>query len=220
MTERILLKNRIRCLKCNDVIESTHRHDFVWCKCKSVAVDGGLSYCKRVGVCWTDACVWDDDSGEEPKFKGQAGFIPFDNAMFDIEKDKLEDYQWEDDKLGSGGDPSDANYPDCFLDDDGYFLDEEDYKAHDPEDAKAAFEIMMKDKEFKKKYELARDLEDFVNMSNTKWDWEDEDFEDFEKASLEDLWGIWDEPHETEPKRIYTTDSPYKGPIEVDKDDK
>ena len=31
--------NQAKCLKCNDVITSSHRHDFVWCSCKSLAVD-------------------------------------------------------------------------------------------------------------------------------------------------------------------------------------
>jgi hypothetical protein len=42
-------RNRIQCLKCLDVIESTHVHDFKWCKCKSVFVDGGKDYLRRGG---------------------------------------------------------------------------------------------------------------------------------------------------------------------------
>jgi hypothetical protein len=45
MTEK-LIRNRIRCKKCQDVIESTHVHDFKYCKCNSVFVDGGLEYCR------------------------------------------------------------------------------------------------------------------------------------------------------------------------------
>ncbi len=41
--------NSIKCLNCEDVIKSTYRHDFKFCKCGSVAVDGGLDYLKRVG---------------------------------------------------------------------------------------------------------------------------------------------------------------------------
>lgn len=41
--------NRIKCLKCGDVIESFHGHDFKYCKCKSVAVDGGKNYLRRLG---------------------------------------------------------------------------------------------------------------------------------------------------------------------------
>ncbi len=33
--------NQAKCLLCGDVITSNHRHDFVRCSCKSVAVDGG-----------------------------------------------------------------------------------------------------------------------------------------------------------------------------------
>ena len=46
------MRNRIKCRKCNDIIESKSRHDFVWCKCKSVAVDGGSGngYMRRIGL--------------------------------------------------------------------------------------------------------------------------------------------------------------------------
>jgi hypothetical protein len=42
-----IFKNQIQCGKCNDVITSNSRHDFKWCSCKSVAVDGGSWYLKR-----------------------------------------------------------------------------------------------------------------------------------------------------------------------------
>lgn len=41
--------NQVKCNRCKEVITSTYRHDFVWCKCKAVAVDGGSCYVKRVG---------------------------------------------------------------------------------------------------------------------------------------------------------------------------
>lgn len=43
-----LIHNRIRCLKCGDIIESTYRHDFVQCSCGACFVDGGHDY-MRVG---------------------------------------------------------------------------------------------------------------------------------------------------------------------------
>ena len=43
----MILRNAIRCKLCGDVIESTYRHDFKWCKCGNCAVDGGKSYLKR-----------------------------------------------------------------------------------------------------------------------------------------------------------------------------
>jgi hypothetical protein len=49
-----IVSNKIRCRKCDDVIESTHRHDFKWCKCGAVAVDGGKSYLKRCGDDWEE----------------------------------------------------------------------------------------------------------------------------------------------------------------------
>lgn len=42
--------NKIRCKKCGDIIESKTPHDFKYCKCKSVAVDGGKEYLRRCFV--------------------------------------------------------------------------------------------------------------------------------------------------------------------------
>jgi hypothetical protein len=42
-----LKKNMIRCLSCNDIIESAHTHDYKTCGCGSVSIDGGLEYAKR-----------------------------------------------------------------------------------------------------------------------------------------------------------------------------
>ncbi len=41
--------NKIQCKKCGDIIESTDVHDLKYCSCKSVAVDGGPEYMKRIG---------------------------------------------------------------------------------------------------------------------------------------------------------------------------
>ena len=41
--------NKIKCKKCGDIIESKTRHDFKRCTCKSVAVDGGHDYLRRIG---------------------------------------------------------------------------------------------------------------------------------------------------------------------------
>ena len=44
-----ILHNRIRCKKCGEVIESFTVHDFKWCSCGAVAVDGGKDYLRRCG---------------------------------------------------------------------------------------------------------------------------------------------------------------------------
>lgn len=44
-----LIFNAVQCVKCDDVVVSTHRHDFRSCKCGAIAVDGGLDYTKRCG---------------------------------------------------------------------------------------------------------------------------------------------------------------------------
>lgn len=42
-----IIKNAARCTHCGDIIESKSVHDFRWCSCKTVAVDGGHCYLKR-----------------------------------------------------------------------------------------------------------------------------------------------------------------------------
>lgn len=44
-----IIRNSAKCLKCGDEIVSTDVHDFKWCSCKNIAVDGGNEYLKRVG---------------------------------------------------------------------------------------------------------------------------------------------------------------------------
>jgi hypothetical protein len=44
-----LLSNKAQCRKCGDIIESKQVHDFVYCSCRTIAVDGGLEYLRRVG---------------------------------------------------------------------------------------------------------------------------------------------------------------------------
>ncbi|MEG1287596.1 MAG: hypothetical protein RSD13_06040 [Clostridium sp.] len=42
-----IILNKIRCNICDEEIESKSTHDFKFCKCKSVAIAGGLEYLKR-----------------------------------------------------------------------------------------------------------------------------------------------------------------------------
>lgn len=53
----VILRNRVKCLRCGDIIESFHRHDFKQCSCKTVAVDGGKDYLKR---CFTNECDFEE----------------------------------------------------------------------------------------------------------------------------------------------------------------
>jgi DNA-directed RNA polymerase subunit N (RpoN/RPB10) len=53
--------NRIRCLKCKEIIESKYRHDFRRCSCGAVAVDGGHDYLKRVGDCYEELSEVDNE---------------------------------------------------------------------------------------------------------------------------------------------------------------
>lgn len=55
----MILSNQIKCEACGDEPYSTHVHDFRHCKCGAVAVDGGMSYIRRVGrlECATDLSI-------------------------------------------------------------------------------------------------------------------------------------------------------------------
>ena len=41
--------NKGKCNRCGDIIESKFRHDFKWCSCDTVFVDGGKDYLRRGG---------------------------------------------------------------------------------------------------------------------------------------------------------------------------
>ncbi len=42
-------KAKIKCLKCGDIIESMFRHDFRWCSCRNIFIDGGNDYLRYGG---------------------------------------------------------------------------------------------------------------------------------------------------------------------------
>lgn len=49
MEDKKIKRSRAQCLKCNDIIESTYGHDFKYCKCKSIFLDGGKNYVRYGG---------------------------------------------------------------------------------------------------------------------------------------------------------------------------
>lgn len=44
-----IISNKIKCIKCGDIIESKSTNDYKRCSCGTVAVDGGKDYLKRIG---------------------------------------------------------------------------------------------------------------------------------------------------------------------------
>ena len=61
-----IIYNKAKCFKCGSVIESKHVHDFVWCQCGAIAVDGGKEYLKRVGN--PEDCIELSLTTEDPPF--------------------------------------------------------------------------------------------------------------------------------------------------------
>lgn len=37
---------KVKCLLCEQILQSKHRHDYVMCKCGNLSVDGGSDYLK------------------------------------------------------------------------------------------------------------------------------------------------------------------------------
>ena len=55
---KVLTRNAVKCLVCNTVLESKHRHGYVQCSCPNqTACDGGLSYNR---VCGKDLNLIED----------------------------------------------------------------------------------------------------------------------------------------------------------------
>jgi tRNA(Ile2) C34 agmatinyltransferase TiaS len=46
---RRITKNAARCKKCGVTVESKHVHDFRYCPCGAIFVDGGRDYLRRGG---------------------------------------------------------------------------------------------------------------------------------------------------------------------------
>ncbi|MFS0687792.1 hypothetical protein AB1K89_00900 [Sporosarcina sp. 179-K 8C2 HS] len=60
-----VLVNKVRCKKCDDVIESTHSYDFKRCSCGAIFLDGGTDY-QRFG--------WGMDRGEGAELEDYIDF--------------------------------------------------------------------------------------------------------------------------------------------------
>ena len=50
-TVRVLVRNAVRCIACDSILESKTRHDYVKCHCPNeTACDGGLEYQRTLAV--------------------------------------------------------------------------------------------------------------------------------------------------------------------------
>lgn len=56
---------KIKCLKCNDIIESLSVHDLKYCKCGACSIDGGNEYTRVGGD--VEYIHWVYDDGHEEK---------------------------------------------------------------------------------------------------------------------------------------------------------
>ena len=67
--------NCVQCHECGDIILSKHRHDFRFCVCTNVAVDGGAAYIRRVYKkpdSWTEISTFEELGAALQKKKDDA----------------------------------------------------------------------------------------------------------------------------------------------------
>jgi len=60
---RLIMKNRAKCRKCGDIIESFHADDYVTCTCDEIAVDGGAAL-RCYSRDWSNFVRVDDENNE------------------------------------------------------------------------------------------------------------------------------------------------------------
>ena len=53
-----LLRSQIECPSCGELVASVHRHDFRYCPCGAIAIDGGRDYLRIVGSEWRPELNW------------------------------------------------------------------------------------------------------------------------------------------------------------------
>lgn len=63
---------KIKCLKCNDIIESVSVHDFKYCKCGGCSIDGGNQYTRIGGDPEYISWVYEDGREEKINIKNNA----------------------------------------------------------------------------------------------------------------------------------------------------
>lgn len=81
-----IIHNRARCKLCGDIIESTHRHDFVTCSCGNVSVDGGHDYIRRGWM--GDRATW-ENMNEVEKYHWSPAFTTHDGHAWSLGVDLL-----------------------------------------------------------------------------------------------------------------------------------
>ena len=72
------IRNSIQCKKCGDIISSFSTHDFKYCLCHSVAVDGGFDYMRVTGspVDYIDLSIFENESGKVGRVTDRNKFVP------------------------------------------------------------------------------------------------------------------------------------------------
>jgi len=92
--EKVLLRNSLRCMRCDTEIISRHKHDFVCCNCEEngICVDGGITYQRIVlkgdTYMYQNTSVYDDGK-HETRRNNMCWGVNFDKLM-----NRLPETEW------------------------------------------------------------------------------------------------------------------------------
>lgn len=73
--KEVILSNQVECLECGDKPFSSTVHDFKYCKCRAIAVDGGREYLRRAGTGVRQGYKDLSISWPEPRYKAMVELL-------------------------------------------------------------------------------------------------------------------------------------------------
>lgn len=82
----MIFRNAAECRLCGDTIESVHRHDFKYCKCGEIFVDGGKEYIRCGGKDLNNIIDRSEQEDWEIRELGAQVFYFWQNPFKDLEE--------------------------------------------------------------------------------------------------------------------------------------
>jgi cytochrome b involved in lipid metabolism len=70
-----IIRNSVKCHKCDTEVESKHVHHFISCKCGNIIADGGKEYLRRIGSALSDNSYTDTSIEEDVVKKNTSEII-------------------------------------------------------------------------------------------------------------------------------------------------
>lgn len=84
------MRNRAKCKKCGDIIESKSQNDMVSCSCGEISIDGGSEHFRCLAIDWSNFLrVADDGSEIEVKIADKEDKQEKERIDDDIKEDRI-----------------------------------------------------------------------------------------------------------------------------------